>query len=208
MVDLPGTYSLDFSDTSADEAVARKFVQQHHDYLYINILDASTLERGLYLTLQLRELNVPMLVLLNMMDVAERRGRQVDVQALHERLGCPVIPVSLRNDKDLRPVHHAICHYIPSSSTVHFDIPYHDSVEAAIQHVRSQSEGVDRADALFALQTCKVEKTIYALHRKVRMLPAKTWISCWRMHVSTSPPVWHRKWCTNAAKSAVPFPTR
>ncbi|MEZ5451870.1 MAG: Fe(2+) transporter permease subunit FeoB [Thiothrix sp.] len=167
VVDLPGTYSLDFSDTSADEAVARKFVQQHHDYLYINILDASTLERGLYLTLQLRELNVPMLVLLNMMDVAERRGRQVDVQALHERLGCPVIPVSLRNDKDLRPVHHAICHYIPSSSTVHFDIPYHDSVEAAIQHVRSQSEGVDRADALFALQTCKVEKTIYALHRKI-----------------------------------------
>ncbi len=167
VVDLPGTYSLDFSDTSADEAVARKFVQQHPNYLYINILDASTLERGLYLTLQLRELNVPMIVLLNMMDVAERRGMKVDAQALHQRLGCPVIPVSLRNDKDLAPVHHAICHYIPSSSTLHFDIPYHPGVEDAIRHVQSQSDGIDRADALFALQTCKVEKSIYAMHRKI-----------------------------------------
>lgn len=167
VVDLPGTYSLDFSDTSADEAVARKFVQQHPDYLYINIVDASTLERGLYLTLQLRELNVPMIVLLNMMDVAERRGMKVDVQALHERLGCPVIPVSLRNDKDLAPVHHAICHYLPSCSTVHFDIPYHNSVEAAIQHIQSQADGIDRADALFALQTCKLEKNIHALHRQI-----------------------------------------
>lgn len=167
VVDLPGTYSLDFSDTSADEAVARKFVQQHPEHLYINIVDASTLERGLYLTLQLRELNVPMIVLLNMMDVAERRGRQVDAQALHERLGCPVIPVSLRNDKDLVPVHHAICHYIPSSSTVHFDIPYHHSVETAIQHIQAQAQDIGRADALFALQTCKVEKSIYTLHRKI-----------------------------------------
>ncbi|MBU0654748.1 MAG: Fe(2+) transporter permease subunit FeoB [Gammaproteobacteria bacterium] len=167
VVDLPGTYSLDFSDTSADEQVARNFVQQHPEYLYINIVDASTLERGLYLTLQLRELNVPMIVLLNMMDVAERRGMKVDVQALHERLGCPVIPVSLRNDKDLAPVHHAICHYIPSTSTVHFDIPYHASVEAAIRHIQAQSDGIDRADALFALQTCKLEKNIYALHRNI-----------------------------------------
>ena len=54
VVDLPGTYSLDFSDTSADEQVARQFVQNNPDHLYINIVDASTLERGLYLTLQLR----------------------------------------------------------------------------------------------------------------------------------------------------------
>jgi ferrous iron transport protein B len=167
VVDLPGTYSLDFSDTSADEAVARKFVQQHPEHLYINIVDASTLERGLYLTLQMRELNVPTIVLLNMMDVAERRGMKVDVQALHERLGCPVIPVSLRNDKDLHPIHHAICHYIPSSSTVHFDVPYHPSVESAIQQVQAQAEGIDRADALFALQTCKQERNMFALHRKI-----------------------------------------
>ncbi len=165
VVDLPGTYSLDFSDTSADERVARDFVQQNPDFLYINIVDASTLERGLYLTLQLRELNVPMLVLLNMMDVAERRGMKVDVQALSERLGCPVIPISLRQDKDLHPVHHAICHYIPSASTLHFDIPYHSSVEQALLSI--QTDDISRADALFALQTCKTEPTIAALHQQI-----------------------------------------
>ena len=51
VVDLPGTYSLDFGDTSADEQVAREFVQTNPDYLYLNIIDASTLERGLYLSL-------------------------------------------------------------------------------------------------------------------------------------------------------------
>ncbi len=165
VVDLPGTYSLDFSDTSADERVARDFVQQNPDYLYINIVDASTLERGLYLTLQLRELNVPMIVLLNMMDVAERRGMKVDVQALSERLGCPVTPISLRQDKDLHPVHHAICHYIPSTSAIHFDIPYHNSVEQALLKV--QTDDINRADALFALQTCKSEPNIAALHQQI-----------------------------------------
>lgn len=165
VIDLPGTYSLDYSDTSADELVARQFVQQHPDYLYINIVDASTLERGLYLTLQLRELNVPMIVLLNMMDVAERRGRHVDVPALQTRLGCPVIPVSLREDKDLHPVHHAICHYLPNDSIRHFDIPYHTSVEHALQ--RLQMQGKSRVEALLALQTQQTAPEISALHQHI-----------------------------------------
>ena len=167
VVDLPGTYSLDFSDTSADEQVARQFVQNNPDHLYINIVDASTLERGLYLTLQLRELNVPMIVLLNMMDVAERRGMKVDPQALHEHLGCPVIPVSLRQDKDLAPVHHAICHYIPSSSTLHFDIPYHEQVEAALQRLQHDAPEHDRLAALITLQTQKDDPTVAALREQI-----------------------------------------
>lgn len=167
VVDLPGTYSLDFSDTSADEKVARQFVQDNPDHLYINIVDASTLERGLYLTLQLRELNVPMLVLLNMMDVAERRGMKVDPQALHEQLGCPVIPVSLRQDKDLAPVHHAICHYLPSSSTLHFDIPYHEQVEAALQRLQHDAPEHDRLAALITLQTQKDDPTVAALREQI-----------------------------------------
>jgi ferrous iron transport protein B len=165
VVDLPGTYSLDYSDTSTDERVARNFVQEHPNHLYLNIVDASTLERGLYLTLQLRELNVPMIVLLNMMDVAERRGMKIDIQALHERLGCPVIPVSLRQDKDLHPVHHAICHYIPSASAVHFDIPYHPSVEQALQTL--QNQGTERSGALLALQTGQADVTIATLHQQI-----------------------------------------
>ncbi len=165
VVDLPGTYSLDFNDTSVDEQVARRYVQEHTDQLYLNIVDATTLERGLYLTLQLRELNVPIIVLLNMMDIAERRGMKIDVQALHERLGCPVIPVSLRQDKDLLPVHQAICHYIPHNSTVEFDLPYHASVEQALHTL--QAQGMDRTTALITLQTQKHQPEIAVLHQQI-----------------------------------------
>lgn len=166
VVDLPGTYSLDFADASADEQVARQFVQQHPEHLYLNIVDASTLERGLYLTLQLRELNVPMIVLLNMMDVAARRGMKIDVAALQERLGCPVVRVSLRHDQDLAPVHQAICRYQPNS-TLRFRIPYHEQVEQAIAHVQASDASISRADAIFALQTCKAEPNIAAIHRQI-----------------------------------------
>lgn len=172
VVDLPGTYSLDFGDTSADEQVARRFVQQHPDHLYLNIVDASTLERGLYLTLQLRELNVPVIVLLNMMDVAERRGMKIDVNALHQRLGCPVIPVSLRHDKSPAALHQAICHYQPSHSTLHFDIPYHPAVEAVLQEFAGRN--IPRTDALLALQTRKHEPEISAIQRQLEAASDET----------------------------------
>lgn len=174
VVDLPGTYSLDFSDASTDEQVARLFVQQHPDYLYLNIVDASTLARGLYLTLQLRELNVPMIVLLNRMDVAQRHGIRVNVPALRERLGCPVIPVSLRQDKDLTPLHHAIGHYQPSTSTGYFTIPYHASVEHAIAQLQAADSDISRGDALFALQTCRQEPGIAAAHSTIEATSGET----------------------------------
>ena len=157
VVDLPGTYSLDFGDTSADEQVARRFVQENPNYLYLNIVDASTLERGLYLTLQLRELNVPVIVLLNMMDVAQRRGMKIDVPTLQQQLGCPVIPVSLRHDNDLLPIHQAICNY-QTHSTTSFTIPYHKSVETAINALAT-----DRVTALSRLQTEKQDPFINTL---------------------------------------------
>ena len=165
VVDLPGTYSLDFSETSADERVARNFVHQNPEHLYLNIVDASTLERGLYLTLQLRELNVPMIVLLNMMDVAERRGMRVDVEALQQRLGCPVVPVSFKHDNDLQKVHHAICHYFPANSTLHFDIPYHAAAEQAISHL--QATGLSRTEALSHLQTRRTVTGVAELHQQL-----------------------------------------
>jgi ferrous iron transport protein B len=165
VVDLPGTYSLDFSDTSADEQVARQFVQTNPDYLYLNIIDASTLERGLYLSLQLRELNVPMIIVLNMMDVAERRGMQISPHALQERLGCPVIPVSLRQGRDLSSVHQAICHFDPVSSITPFAIAYQSSVEQAIADL--QTQGMKRSEAIIALQTNHSDATIVELRQQV-----------------------------------------
>jgi ferrous iron transport protein B len=95
VVDLPGTYSLDVVDreVSLDEKIARDYVHANAADLIINIVDASNLERNLYLTSQLAEMRVPLLVVLNMVDVAESKGMKVDAEALARQLGCPVVPV-------------------------------------------------------------------------------------------------------------------
>ena len=94
VVDLPGVYSLAVTSVSSlDERIAREFVLGGGADLVINILDASNLERNLYLTVQLLEMRVPLLVALNMLDVARDRRIRIDVAALAERLGCPVVPL-------------------------------------------------------------------------------------------------------------------
>ncbi|MCM5554553.1 Fe(2+) transporter permease subunit FeoB [Pleomorphomonas sp. NRK KF1] len=93
VVDLPGVYLIGSADAgSQDERVARDFVMSGEADLVLNIVDASNLERNLYLTTQLIELGVPMLVVLNMMDMAKADGVEIDIDELSKRLGCPVIP--------------------------------------------------------------------------------------------------------------------
>ncbi|MCX7085200.1 MAG: Fe(2+) transporter permease subunit FeoB [Methylococcales bacterium] len=96
LVDLPGTYSLEAADdqVSLDEKVARDYVASKAADLIINIIDASNIERNLYLTSQLIEMRVPMLVVLNMMDAVKQRGIKIDINHLAEQLGCPVIPIT------------------------------------------------------------------------------------------------------------------
>ncbi|PSM51475.1 ferrous iron transport protein B [Campylobacter blaseri] len=92
MVDLPGTYS--FSSYSLEERVAKQFILEESPDLIINIVDASNLKRNLYLTFQLLEIGKPLIVILNMADVAERRGIKVDVNQISQMLNCPVILAS------------------------------------------------------------------------------------------------------------------
>ncbi|WP_298608960.1 Fe(2+) transporter permease subunit FeoB [uncultured Thiothrix sp.] len=150
VIDLPGTYSLDLSDASADEQVARGFVHANPDYLYLNIVDATTLERGLYLSLQLRELGVPMIVLLNMMDVAEKRGMQINLRDLEQQLACPVVAISLRQNQGLEAIYKAISHYQTKPQAL--GLHYHPAIEGALHELQTQT-GVDRLAALIALQT-------------------------------------------------------
>lgn len=101
VVDLPGTYSViaDTHGDSLDEQIAQQFIINKEADLIINVLDASSLERGLYLTSQLYDAGIPMIVALNMVDVAHSKGLHIDHQALSEQLGCPVIPlVASRGD--------------------------------------------------------------------------------------------------------------
>mgnify|MGYP001589818009 CR=1 FL=1 len=113
VVDLPGVYSIDDKNSSMDEQIARDFALNNADHLYFNIVDASTLERGLYLTTQLRELGVNVVVLLNMMDVVAKRDMKVDIQALSKAFSCKVIPVSLKQEVDLTVFAEAISDYQP-----------------------------------------------------------------------------------------------
>ena len=91
VVDLPGIYSLDAS--SIDEQVTRDYLLSGEARLIVNVLDAANLERNLYFSVQLLEMGVPVVLALNMMDVARKRGIQIDTELLSQQLGCPVTPV-------------------------------------------------------------------------------------------------------------------
>ena len=92
VVDLPGIYSL--SPYTAEEIVTRDFLIKEKPDGIINIVDATNIERNLYLTLQLLDLEIPMIVALNMMDVVTANGGKIDVKGMGERLGIPIIPIS------------------------------------------------------------------------------------------------------------------
>ena len=107
ITDLPGIYSM--SPYSSEELVSRDFVLRDKPHAIINIVDATNIERNLYLTMQLLEMNIPMVVALNMMDELRGNGGTVDVNAMEEMLGVPVVPISAsRNEGVHELVDHAL----------------------------------------------------------------------------------------------------
>ena len=113
LVDLPGTYSL--TSYTMEETVSRQFILSGEVDVIINVVDASALERSLYLTLQLLELGKPVVMALNMMDIVEKRGMEIDLHRLPEMLGIPVIPVSARQRRGLDALLHAAVHHKDST---------------------------------------------------------------------------------------------
>ena len=109
LVDLPGTYSL--TSYTMEETVARNFILSDEMDVVINVADASMLERSLYLTLQLLELQKPVVLALNMMDIVTKRGMEIDMHRLPEMLGIPVVPVSARKRRGLDILLHAAVHH-------------------------------------------------------------------------------------------------
>ncbi len=97
VVDLPGIYSL--SPYTSEEMITRDFITKQHPDGIINIVDATNIERNLYLSIQLLEMGVPMVIALNMMDEVRESGGTIKVKAMQEELGVPVIPISAsKND--------------------------------------------------------------------------------------------------------------
>ncbi|MCC3869528.1 ferrous iron transport protein B [Terrisporobacter mayombei] len=99
IVDLPGIYSL--SPYSAEEIVARNYIVEEKPDVLINIIDATNIERNMYLTLQILETEIPTIVALNMMDEVENSGTQIDIDKISKLLGVRVVPIAARNGKNI-----------------------------------------------------------------------------------------------------------
>ncbi|SJZ59519.1 ferrous iron transport protein B [Garciella nitratireducens] len=102
IVDLPGIYSL--SSTTLDEIIARDYIVQSRPDALLDVIDASNLERNLYLTLQLLELEVPMILILNMMDEVEHKGLEINIHKLEKILGVKCISTSVKNRETLNKI--------------------------------------------------------------------------------------------------------
>ncbi len=116
LTDLPGAYSL--TCYTMEEQVTRQYILSDEVDVIIDVADASALQRNLYLTLQLIELGKPVILALNMMDIVEKRGMEIDTHRLPEMLGIPVIPVSARRKTGLDILMHAAAHHVDKPSDV------------------------------------------------------------------------------------------
>lgn len=147
LVDLPGTYSLEVSDedVSVDEIIARDYVAAREADLIVNIVDASNLERNLYLTSQLLEMNIPVLVALNMMDAAQDRGIEINTEALAERLGCPVVPVVGTSGKGIVDLKRQILASSRTKARPDVRLTFPGPIESAIERLQPQIESIASA---------------------------------------------------------------
>ena len=138
VIDLPGIYSLDAS--SLDEKVTSDYLLSHEADVIINVIDATNLERNLYLTVQMLEMDVPMVVALNMMDVAKRRGIRIDVDKLSELLGCPVVPIVATKERGLDALKEAILEVVAGKRTAGYRLAHEEVVEQAIADLEDSIE--------------------------------------------------------------------
>lgn len=114
VIDLPGTYSLNHK--KVDERIAYQTLIGEYEYeekpdLAVLVLDATNLDRNMYLATQIMDLKIPMIVLLNMNDLAEERGIKVDARQIQERLGVPVLPIVAKEKKDIQKVRQTIAEH-------------------------------------------------------------------------------------------------
>ncbi len=134
VVDLPGTYSLESSDdnVSLDEKVARDFIASGEANLIVNIVDAASIERNLYLTSQLLEMQVPVILALNMIDIVKQRGIAIDLEYLATHIGCPVVPMSAVSKNGIVNLKETIDHALHDLPLPKANVQYQPALETAV----------------------------------------------------------------------------
>ena len=142
IVDLPGIYSL--SAHSEDEKIARGYVLSGAADLVINIVDATNLERNLYLSTHLLEMKVPVIIVLNMMDLAVKKGLRIDAGHIEKHLRCPVVPISAINKSDIEKVKDAIDRVIVKKDSQYTKVMYSNEIEDSIKDLSPHLAAVSR----------------------------------------------------------------
>ena len=141
LVDLPGVYSLNpSSESSEDERVARDYIISGESHLVLNIVDASNLERNLYLTAQLLEMRVPLVVAVNMMDIASARKLEINIHELQARLGCPVVAIVASRNRGIDALQRVCRATLSQPEVPNVQIPYAAPIRAAVERIAGKLE--------------------------------------------------------------------
>ena len=158
VMDLPGIYSL--SPYSNEEIISRDYILKEHPDVVINIVDASNLERNLYLTTQLIELNIPVVVALNMMDVVKSKGEELSSTVLSKELGCPVCEISAINKTGFPELKKAVQKLIQHPKTPESKFAYAKDMSDAIAEIASALEDSAKEAAFYSIKLLSGDKTI------------------------------------------------
>ena len=144
VIDLPGIYSLDAS--SLDEEVTRDYLLSRDAGLVVNVVDANNLERNLYFTVQLLEMGVPLVLALNMMDVARKSGVVIDHVELANKLGCPVVPIVATTREGLSELQARMLAVANGHESGGFQLGLDDVVEQAVLAIEQLLDEPDQAN--------------------------------------------------------------
>lgn len=155
LVDLPGTYSL--TEYSPEEMYVRTYLRDNRPDAILNIVDAGNLERNMFLTTQLMDMNLPLVIALNMWDEFEKSGDQLDIEALSRLLGARIIPVTARDGKGVHEVLQASLDAIEESEqvTTHKNVNYGTVIEDAIAEIRQLVPEMNRYALLKMIENDK-----------------------------------------------------
>lgn len=166
LIDLPGVYSLaSAKGASQDEQIAAQAITTLDVDLIINVIDACHLERHLYLTTQLLELGKPLIVVLNMMDIAEQRRIHIDINALSDQLHCPVLPIQAHKKTGIEQLLQVIATPVAPSTAV--PLALSSSLQTALEKLERH------------WQTVEQQSTIRARYRAFRALEASNLPAEW-----------------------------
>ena len=162
VMDLPGIYSL--SPYSKEEIISRDYVLNEKPDVVVDIVDASNLERNLYLTTQLIELGAPVVVALNMMDVVKAKEEEISAAALAKQLGCPVVEISAITATGVPALKETIDKMFKAPSAANHSFKYSDDVEKAVAGVKAAaaSAGMANADSdFYALKVLSNDTAVF-----------------------------------------------